>query len=300
MINSIFKLEEGAWSAAQLSRLALILAFCIPILTVAVGTAIGTDLERLSSAMIAFWAFAAISLGLAIIVARNAAGAERTEHRRWLTVVCVILAVGPAVKAGPAAYYYTRGIPVVAEEPRTQTRQGNGCRPELVSSDTKPLSEPKDGSSGNIAWLFWIGNYYSWHLEVSIAANSSGADGTAAALGWVSHWYSLRAEKRAAVAKARGNIDCVPEENGCTCFAQSTRQTRPDGDFTARVVVSRIMTTGGADLEVATTATVAGEPGPEINLGTEKAGIKFSAPNTALDSIDDSKSYSYRCSHAGP
>lgn len=301
MQNTTFDLDEGRWSVAQLSRLALILAFSVPILAVALGTAIGTHVEYLGGAMIAFWAFAALSLGLATIVANKTAEARRLEHRRWAMIVAAIIAVGPVLKAAPAVLHSTHGVvPFEGQERRTHSGQTEGCLPELVSSDTNPVSSSKSGHSGNLAWLFWIGNYYEWQLNVSIAANNAGAYGTASAVGTMSSWYSLRTEERTAIANAQGNIDCVPDTTGCTCFAQSTRQTKGDGDFTAKVTVSRTMTNGGADLEVTSTAAVAGAPSPEITVGAEGAGVKLPVPNTAIDSVDESKSYSYRCLHVRP
>lgn len=216
-------------------------------------------------------------------------------------IVSAIIAVGPVLKAAPAVLHSThRVVPSEGQERRTHPGQREGCRPELVSSDTNPVSSSKSGHSGNLAWLFWIGNYYAWHLDVSIAANNAAADGTASAVGTMSPWYSLRTEERTATAKAQGNIDCIRDTTGCTCFARSTRQTKGDGDFTAKVAVIRTMTNGGADLEVTTAAAVAGPPGAEITLGTEAAGVKLPVPSTAFDSVDESKSYSYRCSHVWP
>jgi hypothetical protein len=271
------------WSPSRLSRLALFLAFCIPVLTVALGTAIRTDVEHLGAAMIAFWGFALASFGLAIQAAQKVRG---REHRIWVVIVAIVLAAVPVLKEATMGLHRAEAVvPLETAKQRAQTNEGQGCRPELVSSDNNPVSRSKNDRSGNFAWLVGIGNYYEWHLEVLIQASDSETNGAAAAVGEMSPWYSFLIHKRAARAKARGNVDCRADKNGCACFAQSTSQTNPDGDFTAKVAVIRNTTPAGVDLDVSTSAAIAGSPGGEVTLGTESAGIKLPAQNTALDSI---------------
>jgi hypothetical protein len=205
--------QQTGWSFERVSWVSLALAFIVPIAGLVYGSATGVPLSQLGGVMIGFWAFALASVFAAFLDSRNR---FRQVNRRLLLVGAVMVAL-PGAKIIALLVRPTmvtvRVEPVVVHPPTSIQ-----CRPELVSSDSGPVSYSKTGASGQTAWVFGIGTYYQWALSGSIAADSSSVSSTASAVGISSAWYSFNPHERSAKASARGSIDCQAVGTECVCF----------------------------------------------------------------------------------
>jgi len=251
--------------------------------------------------MIAYWAFSLASLLAAFLDAGKRSRPLWID--RWLLLVGLAIFVLPSVKVASRLLAVATESEVnvpLSKESTQPAAPSKGCRPELVSSDSGPVSNSKNGRSGRVAWYFWVGNLYTWQLNVLISAGANGASGTASAVGTMSSWNSVIVHPMSATASAKGSIDCRPAAGDCVCFTGSTSDIQSDRDFMASVEVQSTETRAGAQLKVVSSAGVSGTAGLSgvkagLNGGAGAIGVELQRPNTARDVMTKAKSYSYRC-----
>lgn len=285
------------WTFESMGRardVLLILAFCVPVAGLALGSAMGVPLDRLGGVMVAYWALVFMSLfAAAVEFAKRSRGAG---SRLLLIGTIIILPVGAKVASG----VFAQPIPITQSAPEAasnvQVMPVKGCKPELVTREPLSVTDSKNGKSGRLAWYLWIGNYYEWKFQLYITADNDGASGRASVDAVVSSWYSVLPHAKSVTAFARGTIECKPGGSGCTCFADSSSDRKTEGDFVVSVDVQGVMVPMGANLKVVSSADLSGTMALSgLSVGQDPVHGTLQSPNTARGGISKSKGYSYRC-----
>jgi len=286
--------EMDTWSFGRLRDIFLILAFCLPSAGIAYGSANGVPLDRLGGVMVVYWAFIGVSLFAAVIEFFKRS--PKASSRLGLIAAVAVVPIGAKVMSNVVAQPMP-AAPASVEEPSSQRlNSGKGCQLELITRPPLTATASKSGSSGRIAWIFLIGNYYKWDFRLKIEGDSSGAGGTASASVETSAWYSVKLHARPIVATARGNVECKPAGDKCDCFAEPSNDRQTEEDFVLSVDVQSTPLAAGATQKVSASADLAGSMGlSEISVGKDPVQAKLQTPNTARAGISKAKSYSYRC-----
>ena len=290
--------ETGRWSLGRVSNTSLLLAFFVPALGIAFGSANGVPLDRLGGVIFVYWAFVLVSLLAAIWDFFS--GSPKAIRR--LTIFAAIAAVPVGMKLvlvamQPAIAVQTAPVVEVASAQKTATAKG--CQPEIVTAEPLTLTGHQAKRSGRIAWILLVGNYYKWDFNVKITGSRNGAIGAAWADVESSAWYSTNLHPRRIEATGQGSVECRPTPAGdkCDCFADGVGGSEVDEDFTLNVDVQSATTGPTATLKMSAAVNLAGNSAAlsEISVGKEPVGAKWQNPNTARGGISKTRSYSYRC-----
>jgi hypothetical protein len=285
----------------QLSLFSLALAFACPLVGMLLGGAIGKNPDQLGGIMITYWSFIALTaVSSGVGLAKGQAGGLPV-----FLISSGALATPLVLKAAFLRRFKW------AESSQSSSQRSDGktsdhCQPQLVAGSVRSLTGNRRGRDGVIGWFFWIGNRYTWDLQVDVRANDQGASATATASGEVSAWYSVVPTHRYASASANGYVQCesTPEKS-CLAFGAGDRQGDTDADF--RVVAEVRVSGGGAagpvTLDGEGSAAVSGTPGiATVGVGGKVVGVgvkgSLQSPNGAKAELSRSGSYMYRCARS--